>query len=57
LPANRFLLRDGVPVAVHAAGEVKFLAPLGVPEEWTVRNALLRRGAKSGVHSAGVRLP
>jgi ATP-dependent helicase Lhr and Lhr-like helicase len=45
LPGNRFVLRDGVPVAVHAAGEVEFLAKLSVPEEWTVRNALLRRGA------------
>jgi ATP-dependent Lhr-like helicase len=43
LPANRFLLRDGVPVAVQAAGEVRFLVPLGVPGEWNLRNALLRR--------------
>jgi len=44
LPANRFVLRDGVPIATHAAGEVKFLVKLTVPEEWTVRNALIRRG-------------
>jgi ATP-dependent Lhr-like helicase len=43
LPANRFVLRDGVPIATHAAGEVKFLVKLTVPEEWTVRNALVRR--------------
>ncbi len=43
LPANRFVLRDGVPIATHAAGEVNFLVKLTVPEEWTVRNALIRR--------------
>ena len=43
LPANRFLLRDGVPVAVLASGEVKFLVQLPLPEEWAVKNALLRR--------------
>src|SRR5262249_23270842 len=43
LPANRFLLRDGAPVAVLAAGEVSFLSDLPVPEQWNVRNALLRR--------------
>ncbi len=30
LSANRFLLRDGVPVAVHAAGEVNFPGEAGV---------------------------
>jgi ATP-dependent Lhr-like helicase len=43
LPANRFLLRDGVPIASHAGGEVGFLVKLPLPEEWAVRNALLRR--------------
>jgi ATP-dependent Lhr-like helicase len=43
LSGNRFVLRDGVPIAIHAAGETRFIAKLGVPEEWTVRNALLRR--------------
>jgi ATP-dependent Lhr-like helicase len=43
LSANRFVLRDGVPVALQAGGEVKLLAKLTVPEEWTVRNALMRR--------------
>jgi ATP-dependent Lhr-like helicase len=50
LPANRLLLRDGVPIAVQAAGEIRFLAPLSVPEEWTVRNALMRRS--TGVAAA-----
>ncbi|HMA10375.1 MAG TPA: hypothetical protein VKO83_00715, partial [Steroidobacteraceae bacterium] len=52
LSGNRFVLRDGVPIAVHAAGETRFLASLSVPEEWTVRNALLRRTAMSAtVHA------
>src|SRR6478609_7042946 len=45
LPGNRFVLRDGVPLAVHAAGEVSFLASLALPEEWSVRSALLRRAS------------
>jgi ATP-dependent Lhr-like helicase len=49
LPGNRFLLRDGVPIAVHAAGEVNFLVKMPLPEEWVVRNALLRRTATTGV--------
>jgi ATP-dependent helicase Lhr and Lhr-like helicase len=53
LPANRFLLRDGVPIAVHAGGEVNFLVKLPLPEEWAVRNALLRRGATAGLASQG----
>jgi ATP-dependent Lhr-like helicase len=40
---NRLVLRDGVPLAVHSAGETRFICTLSVPEEWTVRNALLRR--------------
>src|SRR6185369_10879398 len=43
LPGNRLLLRDGVPIAVHVGGEVKFLTGLGIPEQWEARNALLRR--------------
>jgi len=49
LPGNRFVLRDGVPIAQHAAGEVEFLVQLALPEEWTVRNALLRRSVAAGV--------
>ena len=45
ISGNRFVLRDGVPIAVHAAGETRFIVTLSVPEEWTVRNALLRRSA------------
>jgi len=47
LAGNRFVLRDGVPVAVHAAGELEYLVELPVTEQWAVRNALLRRAAAS----------
>ena len=45
LSGNRLVLRDGVPIAVQSAGETRFIVTLTVPEEWTVRNALLRRSA------------
>jgi ATP-dependent Lhr-like helicase len=40
---NRLLFRDGVPVAVYAGREVRFLAKLDAQSEWSVRNTLLRR--------------
>jgi ATP-dependent Lhr-like helicase len=43
LAGNRLLLRDGVPIATHAAGEVQFRAELSPAEQWQVRNALLRK--------------
>jgi ATP-dependent Lhr-like helicase len=46
LPAligNRALYRDGVPIALLAAGEVRFLESLAPEAEWQARNALLRR--------------
>jgi len=46
LPAftgNRVLYRDGVPIALLAGGEVRFLEQLTGEAEWTARNALLRR--------------
>jgi ATP-dependent Lhr-like helicase len=45
LSGNRLVLRDGVPIATQSAGETRFSVSLSVPEEWTVRNALLRRSA------------
>jgi ATP-dependent Lhr-like helicase len=45
LSGNRLVLRDGVPIAVQSAGETRFIVSLSVPEEWTVRNALLRRSS------------
>ncbi len=43
LSGNRVLYRDGVPVAVYAGGEVRFLEQLDTREQWELRNALLRR--------------
>ncbi len=43
LATNRVLLRDGVPVAVHAGGQTQFLIPLAPGAEWAARNALLHR--------------
>jgi ATP-dependent helicase Lhr and Lhr-like helicase len=43
LTGNRLLYRDGLPVAVLAAGEVRFLESLEPAQEWAAHNALLRR--------------
>jgi len=45
VPGNRFVLRDGVPIAVHAAGAIELLVEVALPEQWAVRSALLRRTA------------
>ena len=42
LTGNRLLYRDGLPIAVLAAGEVTFLETLGPVEEWEAHKALLR---------------
>jgi ATP-dependent Lhr-like helicase len=44
LTGNRLLYRDGIPVALFAAGEVKFLETLDAPDEWEAHKALLRAG-------------
>ncbi|HWA38299.1 MAG TPA: ATP-dependent DNA helicase, partial [Burkholderiales bacterium] len=43
LTGNRVLYRDGVPLAILAGGEVRFLDEVAPEQEWTARNALLRR--------------
>jgi ATP-dependent Lhr-like helicase len=43
LTGNRVLFRDGVPLAVLAGGEVRFLDDIEPEAEWAARNALLRR--------------
>jgi ATP-dependent Lhr-like helicase len=43
LAGNRVLYRDGLPLALLAGGEVRFLTPLDPAEQWTVQNLLLRR--------------
>jgi ATP-dependent Lhr-like helicase len=53
LPGNRFVLRDGAAVALQVGSEVKYLAALSIPEQWTVRNALLRRPVNAGAAQTG----
>jgi ATP-dependent helicase Lhr and Lhr-like helicase len=43
LAGNRVLYRDGLPLALLAGGEVRFLTPLEPAEQWNVQNLLLRR--------------
>ena len=43
LTGNRVLYRDGLPVALYAAGEVSFLVAMDAKERWQAQNALLRR--------------
>jgi ATP-dependent Lhr-like helicase len=53
LAGNRFLLRDGVPVAAHVSGEIQWLAEVPPSGQWAVRTALLRQGgAAEAAHSA-----
>ncbi len=43
LTGNRVLYRDGVPIALLVAGEVRFLEALDGEAQWSARAALLRR--------------
>ncbi|TAN47031.1 MAG: DEAD/DEAH box helicase [Methylococcaceae bacterium] len=43
LPGNRFLLQGGVPVAVLAGKEVRFLVEIPEQDRWELQNRLLRR--------------
>jgi ATP-dependent Lhr-like helicase len=45
LAGNRLLYQDGLPLAVYAAGEVKFLEALAPKDQWEAQVALLRRQA------------
>lgn len=53
LTGNRVLYRDGVPVALLVAGEVRFLESLAPEAEWHARNALLRRQVPAVLHFLG----
>jgi ATP-dependent helicase Lhr and Lhr-like helicase len=37
------LYRDGAPIAVLEAKEIRFLAEMNAADQWRARNALLRR--------------
>ena len=41
--SNRLLYRDGVPIAVLEAKEIRYLVEMEAAEQWQARNALLRR--------------
>jgi ATP-dependent helicase Lhr and Lhr-like helicase len=45
LTGNRLLYRDGLPIAMMAAGEVRFLETLDAASEWEAHKALLRQTA------------
>ena len=45
LSGNRVLFEQGVPVAVQAGGEVRFLKDVPERSQWEVRNLLIRRQA------------
>jgi ATP-dependent helicase Lhr and Lhr-like helicase len=52
LTGNRLLYRDGVPVAMLAAGEVEFLIELDAASQWQAHCALLRvAGSGTAAHS------
>jgi ATP-dependent helicase Lhr and Lhr-like helicase len=48
LTNNRVLYRDGVPVALHAAGQSEFIVKLEPEKEWEARQVLLRRHMTPG---------
>ena len=48
LTGNRLLYRDGIPIALFAAGEVRFLETLDAPDEWEAHKALLRAEGIAG---------
>ncbi len=48
LTGNRVLYRDGLPVALFAAGDVQFLETLDAASEWEAHKALLRVAAPTG---------
>jgi ATP-dependent Lhr-like helicase len=41
--ANRVLYREGVPIALLEAKELRFLIEMSPADQWQARNALLRR--------------
>ena len=41
--SNRVLYRDGVPIAILEAKELRYLVEMAAADQWQARNALLRR--------------
>jgi ATP-dependent Lhr-like helicase len=52
LPGNRVLFENGVPIAVHAGGEVRYLTALDAGAQWEVKNLLIR-ALRPGSYVAG----
>jgi ATP-dependent Lhr-like helicase len=48
LSGNRVLFENGVPVAVQAGGEVRYLKPLDAKAEWEIKNLLIRKQKPGG---------
>ena len=53
LTGNRVLYRDGVPIALAVAGDVRFLEQLPPDAQWAARGALLRRQVPAQLHFIG----
>jgi ATP-dependent Lhr-like helicase len=49
--SNRVLYRDGVPIALLEAKEIRFLVEMNPAEQWKARNALLRRNVPPKVRA------
>ena len=49
LPGNRVLFENGVPVAVQAGGDVRFLRDMDARAEWEVQTQLVRRARPGGL--------
>jgi ATP-dependent helicase Lhr and Lhr-like helicase len=49
--SNRLLYRDGVPIAVLEAREMRFLVEMSGADQWQARNALLRRRVPAKVRA------
>ncbi len=53
LTGNRILYRDGIPVALRVAGEVRWLLDLPPAEQWAAQNALQRRQVPAALRVLG----
>jgi len=49
--SNRLLYRDGVPIAVLEARELRFLVEMNAADQWQARNVLLRRHVPAKVRT------
>jgi len=49
--SNRVLYRDGVPIALLEAKEIRFLVEMNAADQWKARNALLRRNVPPKVRA------